>query len=162
VRSGPVLIGYDGSAASERALRESAALLAPRTALVVVAWEAGVAFEMVELPTSSVGIPPVAIDIPTALELEKEFHERAERLAERGASLARELGFDAEGLVVADERGVGRTLVRVAEERDAQAIVVGAHNKGRLSEVLLGSTSQAVVRLAPCPVVVVRGRDDEG
>jgi nucleotide-binding universal stress UspA family protein len=34
-------------------------------------------------------------------------------------------------------------------------VVVGAHNQGRLSEVLLGSTSGDVVRHAGRPVVVV-------
>ena len=39
-------------------------------------------------------------------------------------------------------------------ERDAQALVVGAHGHGTLSEVLLGSTSRKVIRTAPCPVLV--------
>jgi hypothetical protein len=30
MRSGPIVIGYDGSPASDHALREAAALLAPR------------------------------------------------------------------------------------------------------------------------------------
>jgi nucleotide-binding universal stress UspA family protein len=44
----------------------------------------------------------------------------------------------------------------VARERDAPALVVGAHRHGALSEVLLGSTSRDVVRHAPCPAIVVR------
>jgi nucleotide-binding universal stress UspA family protein len=39
--------------------------------------------------------------------------------------------------------------------------VLGAHNHGRLSELLLGTTSQAVVRRAPCPVVVVRDNAED-
>ena len=38
----------------------------------------------------------------------------------------------------------------------ASAIVVGAHNHGRLGELFLGSTSRDVIRRATCPVVVVR------
>ncbi len=49
---------------------------------------------------------------------------------------------------------VGIDFVRLAHERDAQALVVGAHGHGRLSEVLLGSTSRSVIRTALCPVRV--------
>jgi nucleotide-binding universal stress UspA family protein len=156
VPSGPIVIGYDGSPASVHALREAAALLAPRPALVVVVWEAGAAFEAMEVPASTAGIAPVAIDIRTAVELDQTLYERAQQLAEQGAALAREAGFEAEGLTVADDVTVADTLVRLARERDAQAVVVGAHGHGRLSEVLLGSTSQDVIRHAPCPALVVR------
>jgi len=80
VRSGPVVIGYDGSVASERALCEAAPILAPSPALVVVVWEAGLGFELVELPA----FPPAPIDIRTALEIEEKLYERAQRLAEQG------------------------------------------------------------------------------
>jgi universal stress protein A len=51
---------------------------------------------------------------------------------------------------------VADTLVRVANERDAQAVVVGAHGHSALVERVLGTTSQSVVRHAPCPVIVDR------
>jgi nucleotide-binding universal stress UspA family protein len=77
-------------------------------------------------------------------------------MAGRGAELARKGGLDAVGLAVADEITVAATLVRVARERDAAAVAVGAHGHSGLREVLLGSTSRDVVRHAHCPVVVVR------
>jgi nucleotide-binding universal stress UspA family protein len=46
----------------------------------------------------------------------------------------------------------------MARERQAAAIVVGAHGHGRLSEVILGSTSRDVIRPAHCAVVAVRER----
>jgi manganese transport protein len=52
---------------------------------------------------------------------------------------------------------VAETIVRVAEEREAQAIVVGAHGHKGITDRILGSTSQSVVRRAGRPVVVVRG-----
>jgi nucleotide-binding universal stress UspA family protein len=155
--SGPVVIGYDGSQASLHAVREAGALLTGRPALVVVVWQQGIAFELQELPTVS-GLPPASIDVRTALEIEDALYERSQRLAEQGAHVAREAGFEAEPLVVADdvEVTIAQTLVNVARERDAQAIVVGAHGQGRMSEILLGSTSRDVIRRALCPVVVVR------
>jgi nucleotide-binding universal stress UspA family protein len=153
VRSGPVVIGYDGSPAAEAALCEAAPLLAPSPALVVVVWEAGLAFELAELPT----IPPAPIDIRAAIEIDEKLYERAQRLAQQGAALACAAGLEAEGLAVADVATPGATLVRIIRESDARAVVLGSHGHGGLTEVLLGSTSREVMGQAPCPVVVVRG-----
>ena len=149
--SGPILIGYDGSPSADHALREAAALLGPRHALVVVVWEAGAAYETLEVAT----IPAAAIDLRTAALTDEALYEGARRTADRGARLATELGFEAEGLSVADEATVAKTLVRLAHERDAQAIVVGAHDHSRLEKLFLGSTSRQVLEHAPCPVLVV-------
>ncbi len=156
MRSGPTIIGYDGSPASEHAVHEAAALLAPRAALVVVVWEAGAAYEMMDLPTGTGGIPPVAVDIRTAAEVDRNLYERAQRLVQHGTDLARKAGFASEGIAVADDLTVADTLLRLARERDAQAIVVGARGHGRLGEMLLGSTSRELVHRAECPVLVVR------
>jgi nucleotide-binding universal stress UspA family protein len=125
---------------------------------VVVVWKEGLGFELIELPTATIGMPPAALDITSALEIDRALAEHAQRMAQHGAALAREAGFEAEGLAIADAPGVpvAETIARVARERDARAVVVGAHNQGRLSEVLLGSTSREVVRRAEWPVVVVR------
>ena len=152
--SGPVLIGYDGTRASEHALREAAGLLGGRPALVVVVWKAGLAFELIELPTSSIGLPPAPLDLRAALETDRALYEGAQQAAQRAAAFARALGLEAEGLVVAEdpEIPVAETLLRLAREREAQVIVVGAHRHG----ALLGSTTRSVVRDARCPVLVVR------
>jgi nucleotide-binding universal stress UspA family protein len=158
--AGPVLIGYDGSPAAEHAIRETAALLGEYPALVVTVWKEGLGMEAVELPAMEVGLPPAPIDVRTALEVEEAMAERAQRLAQRGAGLAREAGFAvAEGLAVADdvEISVAETLVDVAGERGADALAVGAHgHHGKLGEVFLGSVSRDVIRRSSRPVVVVR------
>lgn len=163
--TGPVVIAYDGSPSAEHAVHEAGRLLSGRPALVVVVWKAGLGFELLELPTATIGLPPAAIDVSTALEIDEELSERARRLAQQGAALARASGFaNAEGLAVADDPdiAVSETIVRMARERDAQAIVVGAHGHGRLGEVILGSTSRDVIRHAHCPVVVVRHHEAHG
>jgi nucleotide-binding universal stress UspA family protein len=160
VRSGPILIGYDGTEASDHALRGAAELLRGRRALVVVVWKSGLAFELIELPASSIGLPPAPIDIRTALEAEHSVYEGAERAARRATAMARELGLEAEPLVVAEdpEIAVDETLVRLARERDSQVVVVGAHAHGPI----LGSVSRGVVRHAPCPALVVRDTATDG
>lgn len=159
MESARIVIGFDGTSASERAIREAARLLGPRRALVVVVWEAGRAFELATLQGAGMQIPPAALDVRVASEVDNAMYEQAQQTAQKGAALARESGFDAEGLAVADEITVAETLVRVAQEHHAPAIVVGAHGQGRLSELFLGSTARAVVKHAHCPVVVVRGHD---
>lgn len=149
---GPIIIGYDGSPAAEHAMRRAAALLAPRSALVVVVWEAGAAYESIERPST---IPAAPLDLRSALVADQAMYEGARSLAERGAALATELGFDAQTLVVADEVTVAETLVRLAGEQRADAIVVGAHGHKRLQDLFVGSTSRRVIEHAHCPVIVV-------
>jgi nucleotide-binding universal stress UspA family protein len=155
--TGPLVIGYDGSDGFDDVLRKAAPLLAARSALVVVVWEPGVAYELFALPHD---VTPAPLHIAAAVRVDRALYEGAQRLARKGAEMAKEAGFEAEGLAVADERTVADTLVVVAEERDAAGILVGARGRG-VSRLVLGSTSQGVVRRARCPVVVVR-REEGG
>ena len=155
--SGPVIIGFDGRPASERAVQEAAALFAPRRALVVVVWEAGRAFDVTLLPSRALDMPLSNIDVRTAIELDRAMYEEAQRLARWGAKLATDGGLEADGLAVADDVTVADTLVRLAKEHDAAVVAVGTHRHGRVTELLLGSTSRGVIERAPCPTLMVRG-----
>jgi nucleotide-binding universal stress UspA family protein len=157
-RSGPVVIGFDGTPAAEHAIREGGPLLAGRKMVVMVVWKQGLGFELVELPAAEIGLPPAPVDIHTALEIDRELLAAAESQAQRGVAIARQAGLDAEPLVVADDPGtaVHETIVRVADERDAAAILIGSHGHGPITELLLGATTRGVLRRANVPVVVVR------
>lgn len=50
---------------------------------------------------------------------------------------------------------VVQTIIDIAQEKDADAIVVGRRGAGRVAGLLLGSVSQKLASLAPLPVVVV-------
>jgi nucleotide-binding universal stress UspA family protein len=156
--SGPVVIGFDGTPAAEHAIREGGPLLAGRKAVVMVVWKQGLGFELVALPASEIGMPPAPVDIQTALEIDRELLAAAESQAQRGVEIAREAGLDAEPLVVADDpdTSVHETIVRVAEERESAAILIGAHGHGPITELLVGATTRGVLRQANAPVVVVR------
>jgi universal stress protein A len=52
------------------------------------------------------------------------------------------------------------TIVRIAQERHADLIVMGTHGRTGLQHVFLGSVAEKVVRLAPCPVLTVRYQSD--
>jgi len=47
-------------------------------------------------------------------------------------------------------------IIEIAKTRDNDVIVMGSRGLGRLAGLVLGSTSQKVVSLAPCPVLIVR------
>ena len=48
-------------------------------------------------------------------------------------------------------------IVRVAVERQVDLIVMATHGRGFFSHAIMGSTTERVLRRAPCPVLVVRG-----
>jgi nucleotide-binding universal stress UspA family protein len=47
-------------------------------------------------------------------------------------------------------------IIRHAADNHVDMIVLGAHGKGMLDQALFGSTTERVVRRAPCPVLTVR------
>jgi nucleotide-binding universal stress UspA family protein len=50
---------------------------------------------------------------------------------------------------------VSQTIIDIAQEKEADAIVVGRRGAGRIAGLLLGSVSQKLVSLAPLPVIVI-------
>jgi universal stress protein A len=47
-------------------------------------------------------------------------------------------------------------IVRVADEENADLIVIGTHGRTGLMRVLMGSVAEAVMRKAGCPVLTVK------
>jgi nucleotide-binding universal stress UspA family protein len=88
--------------------------------------------------------------------LEKRTVERAAALERRGVSLSVEgvTGHYRTG-------GAAQQIVQLAAEVDADLIVVGTHGRKGVKRVLLGSVAASVLRLARCPVFVVRPKDHE-
>lgn len=50
-------------------------------------------------------------------------------------------------------------IVRTAKEWPADIIVIGSHGRHGIQRALLGSVAEAVMRHAPCPVLVIRARE---
>jgi nucleotide-binding universal stress UspA family protein len=51
----------------------------------------------------------------------------------------------------------GREILKIAGQQASDLIVMGAQGRGGIGLVLVGSTTQDVIRAATCPVLVVRG-----
>jgi len=47
-------------------------------------------------------------------------------------------------------------IVRIAADEGAEMIVLGTHGRTGMTRLLMGSVAEAIVRRAPCPVLVYR------
>jgi nucleotide-binding universal stress UspA family protein len=146
----PIVIGYDGSAGATHAIREAAALLRHRRALVLSAWQ------QLAPPAASAELGGLAPSMPDPGAARAEA-TRAQERAEAGSEIARHAGFAAEP--VACEGDPVKAITDLAEESDAAAVVLGARGRGAVSSVLLGSVSAGVLHHCHRPVLVV-GMDD--
>jgi nucleotide-binding universal stress UspA family protein len=151
----PILIAYDGSDTARRAVHEAAELFGSRRALVVTVWESGLAYEVGAMTTDPTGLGPEPVDPAAAQEVDDASKGHADRVAEEGAALAKSLGLQAEALALADVGNVADAIVELARTRDVAAIVVGSRGLTGLRARLEGSTSNAVLKHSPCPVLTV-------
>ncbi|NUT52165.1 MAG: universal stress protein [Saccharothrix sp.] len=138
---GPVVVGVDGSPASEEAVgfafEEASLREAPLTA--VIAWTDF----LVDSPYGS----RFTVDWAQVEE------EQRRVLAERLAGWQEKYPDVHVDRVVVRDRPV-RALLDLS--RNAQLLVVGSRGHGGFTGMLLGSTSQALVQHAQCPLAVVR------
>ncbi len=52
-------------------------------------------------------------------------------------------------------------IVKYAHENTIDIIMIATHGRGGIVHALLGSTTEKVIRKAPCPVLVVREREHD-
>jgi nucleotide-binding universal stress UspA family protein len=146
-----VTIAHDGSPGARDALRFVERLPLPRTTRVRVI---GVA-EPVRYPPRPPEIIGGALPAPVA-EVE---HRRCEALERMLMSETAVLGALVSGVDLKVIAGLAAPeILRYAEVTDTDLLVVGARGLGPMKRLLLGSVSEAVLRHAGCPVLVVRGR----
>jgi nucleotide-binding universal stress UspA family protein len=148
----PILIAYDGSDGAKAAIVEAGKVLGGGPALVVSVWQ-----------SVSAAAPASVLAMPAAMahrayeELDRETEQQTRTLADEGASLASEAGFEATARPALCRVNVWSTLVTQAEDEHAAVIVIGSRGHSSLKSALLGSVSHGVASHAPCPVLLVRG-----
>jgi nucleotide-binding universal stress UspA family protein len=143
---GPVLFAYDGSELAKLAIEDAGRQFAPgRDAIVVCVWQTG-----------DVGFVP-AEERPLNAAQATEVRRAAEETAAAGAALAANAGFHPQSVAV-ESAPTWKGIVKLAEERDAEVIVLGTHRRTGLVGHLLGSVASAVVAHSPTSVLVVPGR----
>jgi nucleotide-binding universal stress UspA family protein len=142
--SRPVVVGVDGSAAAQDALRWAVEDARRRGCRVdaVSAWR----------PDTGIVIGPVPAEIGVRMTPESM------RAAQRAV-----LDQAVDGLEGAEGVEIRRVLVEgdprtalTEASRNAELLVVGSRGAGPLAEAILGSVSSYCVHHALCPVVVIR------
>jgi universal stress protein A len=91
--------------------------------------------------------------------MEKELRATAEK--QLAALVAKRIP---KGVASKSQVRVGRPvseIVQVARQEQADLILLSTHGHTGFKHVLLGSVAENVVRYAPCPVLVVREREQE-
>jgi nucleotide-binding universal stress UspA family protein len=146
---GSIMCGVDGSPDSQAALGVAARLAERLEARLVLA-------HVAEVPVASyaavggMGASRIAPQ-PKTVATRDDKEKAGARLLEQIAA-AHGLG-DAERRVVVGFPA--ERLADLADDEDAQLIVVGSRGRGRFKAAFLGSVSNSLVGVARCPVLIV-------
>ena len=103
----------------------------------------------------------VSADVPTPLvdpNLEAVVEQARAQASERLDAMRSRLGGRCDEAIAIPGISAAREILRLAEERRSDLIVMATHGRTGLARVALGSTAERVVREAPCPVLTVRVR----
>jgi nucleotide-binding universal stress UspA family protein len=153
----PILLAYDGSPSSQLAITRAAAILGARPALVLFVWD-----PVMPGPTGDpFGIGGPMVDPVQVEELDALVRRQADAVAADGAQRATDAGFTATGMAEETHGSTWSTIVDVAKDRGAEAIVIGARGHSGVRSLLLGSVSNGVVHHARVPVLVMPGHDQQ-
>ena len=149
-----VLLCYDGSDNAAAAIEVAGQILAPRSAVVLTVWEPVASWAPYDPAT--ILSAPLSRLASNALHLDDIMRDLARERMKRGTEVARQAAFRPDGRLC--EGKPWRIICQVADELEAETIVVGARGLGRVESALLGSVSSAVVYHAKRPVLVVPHR----
>ena len=146
-----ILLPTDFSGCANYALPYAAAIARAVDATVICV-------NVVEPIVPAVGYTGMAEAMPIA-EMSEQMEDSAER--ELPDVMRCE---DLRGLRVEEVIGHGDAaaeIVRVADEQEVDLIVISSHGRTGLGRIIFGSTAEAVVRHARCPVLVVKPPPEE-
>lgn len=133
-----IIYASDGSEHSDRALDYARELAQATSARLVL-------MHVKEITVGRAAGYPVQID-------EEEIERKIKRQAKDSKDAGINATYEQRG---ATAGGAAHALADAANEIGAGLIVVGTRGQGPLSGLLLGSVTQRLLHVAPCPVLVV-------
>jgi nucleotide-binding universal stress UspA family protein len=141
-----ILVPVDGSVTSNKAL----------AAALQMAREAGAQVRLVHVMDELVtltGFEP-AVDVLTI------WQAQANKVLQEACASAQAAGvtFDKQLIEEPGER-LGDVIAKAARAWPADLIVLGTHGRRGIGRMLVGSGAEQIIRLAPVPVLVIRGDD---
>jgi nucleotide-binding universal stress UspA family protein len=146
-----ILFPTDFSACANYALPYAAAIARATKATIICV-------HVVEPIVPAVGYTGLAEPLPIA-DISEQLEDSAERELPKLAECEECAGLNVEEIMVHGDAAA--EIVRVANEREVDLIVISSHGRTGLGRILFGSTAEAVVRHASCPVLVVKPPPDE-
>ncbi|MDO3686846.1 universal stress protein [Micromonospora sp. C28ISP2-4] len=150
VQGRQVVVGYDGSPAASAAIEAGALLFPGAHAWIGHLWTPPFASEELRkrlwTGTRNINVFVEAI--------EREGGREADRMTSVGVMLGRAAGWDAEPLVCRSYGGEGLRLAELADEKQADVLLLGSRGLGG-ARAVLGSVSDMAVHYSPRPVLVV-------
>ncbi|HVG32922.1 MAG TPA: universal stress protein [Pyrinomonadaceae bacterium] len=108
---------------------------------------------VIEPVVPTVGYTGMAEPLPIA-DISDQLEDSAERELPKIAECEECEGLEVEEVIAHGD--AASEIVRVARERGVDLIVISSHGRTGLGRLLFGSTTESVVRHAPCPVLVVK------
>jgi nucleotide-binding universal stress UspA family protein len=134
-----ILVGFDGSAQSEKATESALALAQSLDSSLLL-------FAVARPPE-----PATIVELDAMLDDAREhFEDQFKKIIQRAKDLGVEMQTD-----IAVGHPVEQ-IVHRAETDHVDLIVLGRRGKSRWEKMLVGSTAEKVLRYAHCPVMVVR------
>ena len=141
-----ILLPTDFSGCANYALPYAAAIARATDATIICV-------HVVEPIVPAVGYTGLAEPLPIA-DISEQLEDSAERELPKVGEYDEFAGLNVEEVMVHGDAAA--EIVRVAEERQVDLIVISSHGRTGLGRILFGSTAEAVVRHASCPVLVVK------
>jgi nucleotide-binding universal stress UspA family protein len=141
-----ILLPTDFSGCANYALPYAAAIARATGAEIICV-------HVVEPIVPAVGYSGLAEPMPMA-DISEQLEDSAERELPELADCEELNGLEVEEAIVHGDAAA--EIVRVAGEREVDLIVISSHGRTGLGRIIFGSTAEAVVRHASCPVLVVK------
>jgi nucleotide-binding universal stress UspA family protein len=95
------------------------------------------------------------VALPTA-ELEMEFRERGKKELEK--LVRSHIKGQVNARTVVAEGPAATEILAIANKEQVDLVIIATHGHTGVEHLLFGSTTEKVVRKAPCPVLVVRAK----
>jgi len=144
-----ILAAVDGSSTSDRALQEAIRLAKDQQAALHI--------------VNVIDLVPLIWDVEfmDSEAIQRALRQVGRTVIDRARETAKSAGVEAEALLAEigtpGQRVAGR-IVEAATAWPADLLVIGTHGRRGLDHLLLGSIAEGVARLAPMPVLLVRGQ----
>lgn len=136
-----ILVGLDGSDASERALVK---------AFAISQLTGGGVVRALCVEEQSPTYVETAVEIEEAKKLRDKYFHRVEH---RARALAEQVGIELQTEIVSGR--ASHALLEKATKYDSDLIIVGRSGHSRGDKLFLGATADRIVEQAPCSVLVI-------